>query len=161
MRFQGGAAKLRRPQRGRKQWFAGKGTYHLIAAYKPCSFLKSWGKPAGGGLSAAYKRTKPAVCRRAVLFVYFRLKLHPPGADLNSTLSAQRNTGSASNKNTVARKKLLAQRRRREDVYNRAAGASVTFSGGADARERADGPRTGDRSIADFASARAAAEFRY
>ena len=62
---------------------------------------------------------------------------------------------------TVARKKLLAQRRRREGVYNRAAGASVTFSGGADARERADGPRTGDRSIADFASARAAAEFRY
>ena len=44
---------------------------------------------------------------------------------------------------------------------NRAAGASVTFFGRADARERADGPRTGDRSIADFASARAAAEFRY
>ena len=68
---------------------------------------------------------------------------------------------------TVARKKLLAQRRRREGVYtlkgtgNRAAEASVTFSGGADARERADGPRTGDRSIADFASAKAAAEFRY
>ena len=49
---------------------------------------------------------------------------------------------------------MLAQRRRREGVYNRAAGASVTFSGGADARERADGPRTGDRSIADFVSAK-------
>ncbi len=58
MRFQGGAAKLRRPQRGRKQWFAGKGTYHLISAYKPCSFLKSWGRPDGGGLSAAYKGKK-------------------------------------------------------------------------------------------------------
>ena len=104
---------------------------------------------------------KAMVRSKKVLSAHFRPKPYPPVADLNSTLSAQRNTGSASNKNTVARKKLLAQRRRREDVYNRAAGASVTFSGGADARERADGPRTGDRSTADFASARAAAEFRY
>ena len=61
---------------------------------------------------------------------------------------------------TNAREKLVAQRRRREGVYNRAAGASVTFFGGADARERTDGPRTGDRSIADFAAAkRYAGEF--
>ena len=99
MRFQGGAAKLRRPQRGRKQWFAGKGTYHLISAYKPCSFLKSWGRPAGGGLSAAHKRTKLEFCRGEVLSAHFCLKPYPPGADLDSTLSAQRNTGSASNKN--------------------------------------------------------------
>ena len=154
-------ANVRRPQRERKRRLVGKGTYHLISAYKPRSFLKSWGRPAGGGLSAAYKRVKAMIHSKKVLSAHFCLKPHPPGADFNSTLSAQRNTGSASNKNTVARKKLLAQRRRREGVYNRAAGASVTFSGGADARERADGPRTGDRSIADFASARAAAEFRY
>ena len=61
---------------------------------------------------------------------------------------------------TNAREKLLAQRRRREGVYNRAAGASVTFPGGADTRERADSPRTGGWSIADFVSAkRNAGEF--
>ena len=43
---------------------------------------------------------------------------------------------------------------------NRAGEASVTFSGGVDARERADGPRTGGWSIADFVSAkRNAGEF--
>ena len=62
---------------------------------------------------------------------------------------------------TNAREKLLAQRRRREGVYNRTAEASVTFPGGADTRERADSPRPGGWSIADFVSARAAAEFRY
>ena len=86
------------PKRERKRWFAG-GTYHLISSYKPCNFLESWGRPAGGGLSAAYKRTKSEFRRGEVLFIHFRLKLHPPGADLNFTLSAQRNTGSASNKN--------------------------------------------------------------
>ena len=61
---------------------------------------------------------------------------------------------------TVARKKLLAQRRRREGVYNRTAEASVTFPGGADTRERADSPRSGGWSIADFVSAkRNAGEF--
>ena len=61
---------------------------------------------------------------------------------------------------TNAREKLLAQRRRREGVYNRAAGASVTFPGGADTRERADSPRPGGWSIADFVSAkRNAGEF--
>ena len=67
---------------------------------------------------------------------------------------------------TNAREKLLAQRRRREGVYtlkgtgNRAAEASETFSGGADTRERADSPRTGGWSIADFVSAkRNAGEF--
>ena len=39
------------------------------------------------------------VCRREVLSAHFRPKPYPPGADLNFTLSAQRNTGSASNKN--------------------------------------------------------------
>ena len=43
------------PQRERRGRFEGKGTYHLISAYKPRSFLKSWGRPAGGGLSAAHK----------------------------------------------------------------------------------------------------------
>ena len=105
------------PKRERNCRFAGKGTYHLISAYKPRSFLKSWGRPAGGGLSAAHKRTKLEFCRGEVLSAHFCLKPYPPVADLNSTLSAQRNTGSASNKNTVARKKLLAQRRRREGVY--------------------------------------------
>ena len=61
---------------------------------------------------------------------------------------------------TNAREKLLAQRRRREGVYNRVAGASVTFPGGAGTRERADSPRTGGWSIADFVSAkRNAGEF--
>ena len=61
---------------------------------------------------------------------------------------------------TSAREKLVAQRRRREGVYNRAAEASVTFPGGADTRERADSPRTGGWSIADFVSAkRNAGEF--
>ena len=45
------------------------------------------------------KRAKPAVCRREVLFTHSGHKPHPPEADLNSTLFAQRNTGSASNKN--------------------------------------------------------------
>ena len=93
------------------------------------------------------------VCRRKVLFTHSGHKPHPPRADLNSTLSAQWNTGSASNKNTAAREKLLAQRRRREGVYNRAAEASGTFSGGADTRERADSPRPGGWSVADFVSA--------
>ena len=61
---------------------------------------------------------------------------------------------------TNAREKLVAQRRRREGVYNRVAGASVTFPGGAGTRERADSPRTGGWSIADFVSAkRNAGEF--
>ena len=67
---------------------------------------------------------------------------------------------------TNAREKLLAQQRRREGVYtlkgtgNRAAEASVTFPGGADTRERADSPRPGGWSIADFVSAkRNAGEF--
>ena len=61
---------------------------------------------------------------------------------------------------TNAREKLLAQQRRREGVYtlkgtgNRAAEASGTFPGGADTRERADSPRTGGWSIADFVSAK-------
>ena len=43
---------------------------------------------------------------------------------------------------------------------NRAAEASVTFPGGADTRERADSPRSGGWSIADFVSAkRNAGEF--
>ena len=43
---------------------------------------------------------------------------------------------------------------------NRAAEASVTFPGGADTRERADSPRTGGWSIADFVPAkRDAGEF--
>ena len=63
---------------------------------------------------------------------------------------------------TNAREKLLAQRRRREGVYNRVAGASVTFPGGADARERADSPRPGGWSIADFVSASMrATDWRY
>ena len=61
---------------------------------------------------------------------------------------------------TNAREKLVAQRRRREGVYNRVAGASVTFPGGAGTRERADSPRSGGWSIADFVSAkRNAGEF--
>ncbi len=61
---------------------------------------------------------------------------------------------------TNAREKLLAQQRRREGVYNRAAEASVTFPGGADTRERADSPRPGGWSTADFVSAkRYAGEF--
>ena len=61
---------------------------------------------------------------------------------------------------TNAREKLVAQRRRREGVYNRVAGASVTFPGGAGTRERADSPRPGGWSIADFVSAkRNAGEF--
>ena len=55
---------------------------------------------------------------------------------------------------TNAWEKLVAQRRRREGVYNRTAEASVTFPGGADTRERADSPRTGGWSIADFVSAK-------
>ena len=57
---------------------------------------------------------KTMVCSKKALSDHSGHKPYPPVADLNSTLSAQRNTGSASNKNTVARKKLLAQRRRRE-----------------------------------------------
>ena len=61
---------------------------------------------------------------------------------------------------TNAREKLVAQRRRREGVYNRTAEASVTFPGGAGTRERADSPRPGGWSIADFVSAkRNAGEF--
>ena len=61
---------------------------------------------------------------------------------------------------TNAREKLVAQRRCREGVYNRVAGASVTFPGGAGTRERADSPRPGGWSIADFVSAkRNAGEF--
>ena len=45
--------------------------------------------------TAAHKRTKLALCRREVLSAHFRFKFYPPRADLNSTLSAQRHTGSA------------------------------------------------------------------
>ena len=48
---------------------------------------------------AAHKRVKAIVRSKKALSAHFRPKPHPPVADLNSTLSAQRNTGSASNKN--------------------------------------------------------------
>ncbi|WP_274953736.1 hypothetical protein, partial [Angelakisella massiliensis] len=42
---------------------------------------------------------KAMVRSKKVLSAHFRPKPYPPVADLGSTLSAQRNTGSASNKN--------------------------------------------------------------
>ena len=149
------------PQRERRGQFEGKGTYHLISAYKPCSFLKSWGKPTGGGLSAAYKGKKQWFADSK--FYLLTQATSPIRLGRIWILPYPRNGIPVPHriKITVARKKLLAQRRRREGVYNRTAEASVTFPGGADTRERADSPRTGGWSIADFASARAAAEFRY